>query len=167
MEPLFLILDNIRSVYNVGSLLRTADGCGVKSTYTCGITPYPPLQNDHRPPYVRDRLAKQLHKTALGAEQTLPVAHFGSVHDALGDLRQLYPDIEIIAIENGNKSKPITDWHPRGPSALILGPEVDGLSEDTLGLCDYILELPMYGQKESYNVASAGAMAMFYCRLPC
>ncbi len=158
------MLDNIRSVYNVGSILRTAEGLGVETVYLCGITPYPKLRaNDNRPPYLSARIDKQIAKTALGAERSLTMHYFPSINSVIDELKK--SGVKIIALERDSKSKSIVTYKTRFDTALIVGNEIDGISRKTLELSDSILSIPMFGKKESFNVSAATAMALFYIKL--
>lgn len=159
MPSIVLVLHNIRSSHNVGSLLRSADGFGVATVYCSGFTPYPEIQNDPRLPHLREKMTKQISKTALGAEKTLSIAtipNLGEVCDKLKD-----DGFTIAAVEQTSNATPLPDYKPPKKLALVLGNEVDGLSKEELAFCDVCLEIPMHGQKESFNVSVAGAIALY------
>lgn len=157
MTQVVLLLHNIRSVHNVGSLFRTADGCGVTEVICSGYTPYPTLENDSRLPHIRDRLTRQIHKTALGAELTVPFRRCDS--PPLAELRS--KGFTIAALEQNDTSLRLSDFTAPDKIALLLGEEVDGIAPEMLKLCDVILEIPMRGQKESFNVSVAAGMALY------
>lgn len=161
MKPsIILVLDNIRSSYNVGSLLRSADGFGVSSVLTVGITPHVEQSNDTRLPHVIHKTTKQIEKTALGGEHLLS-HHFQNQNDTLTFLRQ--NNFQIISIEQDEKGVSLTDLNQlESNSALVLGNEIDGVSKEFLDASEMILEIPMVGVKESFNVSVSGAIAMFY-----
>ncbi len=155
-----LILDNIRSCHNVGSILRTADGAGVSMVYVTGITPYPRLEADSRPEHVVLNNHKQIHKTALGAEETVHIEHFDNALKCIEYLR--VRSYAIYALENNcNNTQDLFDFTATQPFALILGSEIEGLKPEILNLCDAVLEIPMHGSKNSLNVSVAAGIAIF------
>lgn len=163
-HKIYLILDNVRSAHNVGAMLRTAEGLGVSEVYLCGITPYPKLKtNDQRPPYLADKITRRITKTSLGAEASIPWSYHIDAQDALNLLKQ--KKVELIALEQSPSAVPLNQYLPKGDLALIVGNEVDGVSSELLTHCDQIVELPMSGMKESFNVSAAAAMALFYLTL--
>ncbi|HVY36069.1 MAG TPA: RNA methyltransferase [Candidatus Paceibacterota bacterium] len=146
-----LILDNIRSAENVGSLFRTADAVGIETIFLCGITPSP-IDRFGRP-------FGKISKTALGAEKTIS---WEKVSDTVACLKQLKKQgYQIITIEQSKKSHDYRKVRVRLPVAFVLGNEVDGVSKNILSLSDNIAEIPMSGRKESLNVAVAGGIALF------
>ena len=159
-KEIYLLVHNIRSSYNVGSLFRTADGLGVQKLYLVGYTPYPEHPKDTRLPHVRQRASKTIHKTALGAEKTVPWEYYPDVESAIANLRKL--EIQVIALEQSPKATLLEDFKPQYPICLVVGSERDGLEKSVLDLCDDIVEIPMLGKKESFNVSVAGAIAMHY-----
>ncbi len=160
--PLVLVADNIRSAYNVGSLFRTADGAGIEKLILCGICPHPRVENDHRPPYVIERAEKALAKTALGAEKTLPFEYFADTVDAINNLKQ--ERRTIYALEQSKASVNIFKTRLEFSAALIVGQELGGVNNEVLKHCDAVLEIPMFGQKDSLNVSVAAAIALFWFR---
>ena len=150
----FVIAHNIRSLFNVGSLFRTADAFGVSKIYLTGYTPTPENPN-HK---------IKIHKTALGAEEYLPWEHRHSAVKLLKDLKLKNRKIQIVALENNIISQTIklTKFKPKFPLVLVLGEEVGGVDKSILKLCDKIVEIPMFGQKESLNVSVAFGVAT-YC----
>lgn len=143
--PVSILLENVRSMYNVGAFFRTADGAGIERLLLTGITARPPK--------------KAISKTALGAEQCVP---WQPVDDAPQTVRALQSaGYEIAAIETSLTAVDIFDWQPAFPVCVLFGHEVDGLSSALLGLCDTHVRLPMLGLKHSLNVASAGAIVMY------
>jgi 23S rRNA (guanosine2251-2'-O)-methyltransferase len=143
--PVSLLLDNVRSLYNVGSFFRTADGAGIERLYLSGITARPPN--------------KQLSKTALGAEERVAWLRTEDPVETVKTLQR--QEHEIAAIETSVNAVDIFDWQPRFPVCVLFGHEVDGLSPDLLKLCDRHVRIPMLGIKHSLNVASAGAVVMY------
>jgi tRNA G18 (ribose-2'-O)-methylase SpoU len=160
--PLAIVLPDIRSAQNVGSVLRTADAAGVSLVITCGYTPHLPAPGDNRPPHVARANAAAIAKTAFGAELTVPQRHFESLAEAFSYLHHNH--YTIAALEQAENSENIYDFVPTSPLALVVGNEVDGVSPATLASCDLVLELPMRGQKESLNVAVAAGIAMYQLR---
>lgn len=143
--PVSILLDNIRSMYNVGSFFRTGDGAGIERLLLSGITARPPKS--------------AISKTALGAEDHLP---WESVEDPLRKLKELHASgYEIAAIETSIRAVDIFDWQPRFPTCVLFGHEVEGLSQSLLNACDTHVRIPMLGLKHSLNVASAGAIVMY------
>ncbi len=150
-----LVLYNIRSVYNVGSLFRSADGAGFEKVYLVGHTPAPIDRFG--------RARKDFQKTALGAEKTLPWEYVASWKDMLAILQE--QNMQSIAIEQDARAVIYThialSTSPQRPLALILGNEVDGLSPEVLDHADVIAEIPMMGGKNSLNVCVAGSIVMY------
>lgn len=144
-QQLVLILDNIRSRENVGSIFRSADAFGVGKIYLCGITPIPP----------HDKISK----SALGADEFVSWEYFKRTIDAVKRLKK--DGIKIIALEQSKKSINIGKLNQASRVALIVGNEVSGVSAGVLKLCDQIIEIPMYGKKESLNVSVATGIALY------
>lgn len=143
--PVTLLLDNVRSAYNVGSFFRTADATGIEKICLCGISGTP--QNP------------ALRKTALGAEQTVPWEHSW---DAPAVARRLIErQYEIAAIETSVHAVDLFDWQPRFPVCLVFGHEVDGIRPELAALCDTHIRIPMLGRKHSLNVATAGGVVLY------
>lgn len=140
-----VVLDQIRSAYNVGSFFRTADAAGVERLYLCGITP----RADNR----------QVAKTALGAHLALPWEWH---YDTLVVLRALAArGYQVAAVETGEESQPLFDFEPRWPVAAVFGNEVSGLAPEILAACSVRVRIPMMGTKSSLNVATAGGVVLF------
>ena len=155
-----LILHNVRSCYNVGSIFRTADAAGVSKLYLCGYTPNPDNEIPIRSPSGSNGVSK-ISKTALGAEKTVP---WESCKQTWRLLEKLHKDgIKIIALEQTPKSKNIFEYvPPEGHSvAIIAGHERKGLSKKILEYVDEIIEIPMFGKKESLNVSVAIGIALY------
>ena len=159
MSKIILILDNIRSIHNVGSILRTADGFGVSSVLFCGYTPYPKLKDDSRLPHEFEKSTRAIHKTALGAETTVKCAIYASTKDAITQAKA--EGYVIVALEQSKSSIPLQTYNSTQPVAIVLGNEVEGITSDTLSLCDVIIEIPMFGKKESFNVSVATAICLY------
>lgn len=145
MPPFVAVLDSIRSMHNVGSIFRAADGAGVDKLYLCGMTAVPP-----RP---------EIRKAALGAEESVAWEYFASTKDALLALKQA--GYFLIALENSSHSQDYRGFDYKFPLALIIGHEFEGISADILAHCDGVISLPMRGQKNSLNVAVAFGIAAY------
>jgi len=159
MKTLVVILDNIRSTYNVGAIFRTCEGLGVNKVILTGYTPF----LDKGLPHEQAKLRKQIHKTALGAEDIVPWERIDSLSDAIAACRA--NNLQIAALEQGDNSLNLAEAQAIDADlALILGEEVHGISPDILSKCDVLLEIPMCGQKESFNVSVAGAIAIWELR---
>jgi len=145
------LLEDIRSLWNVGAIFRTADGAGLRGLILCGITGCPPR--------------KQIAKTSLGAEDSVPWTYSPSALDVLPQLKE--KDIEIVAIEKTEKSEALSAALGKGegqlkpPLCLVFGNEVSGVSVETLALCDRVCHLPMRGIKTSLNVSVAFGVAAY------
>lgn len=148
---IYLILHDIRSSENVGSILRTADAVGVERVYLTGYTPAPIDRFG--------RTNKKVIKASLGAERNVKWEKREDIFALLGELEK--KEICLIALEQSPKSIDYKKVKIRKPTALILGNEVDGLPEKILSLCDMAAEIPMRGEKESLNVSVACGIALF------
>ncbi|PIR88040.1 MAG: RNA methyltransferase [Candidatus Harrisonbacteria bacterium CG10_big_fil_rev_8_21_14_0_10_45_28] len=155
---MILILDNIRSLHNVGSIFRTADGAGVEKIYLCGSTPSPL----DRFKSVRPEIAK----TALGAENTVAWEKVATTLEAVKRLKK--EGCRIVAVEQAEGAIPYytlpATRYPLERMALVFGHEVDGVSQSVIEESDAIIEIPMSGQKESLNVSSSVAIILFSLR---
>ncbi|OHA88163.1 MAG: hypothetical protein A2741_00895 [Candidatus Zambryskibacteria bacterium RIFCSPHIGHO2_01_FULL_43_27] len=146
-----VILHNIRSVHNVGSIFRTSDAAGVGKLYLTGYTPLPIDRFG--------RTVKEIAKTALGAEKFVSWEHCTSVSRLITELKD--KDFQIIAIEQSNKSKDYKKIRIKKKMAFIIGNEVNGLPQSILSKTDLIAEIPMKGEKESLNVSVAFGIALY------
>ena len=143
-----LVLDNIRSLYNVGSMFRTADGLGVSRLYLCGITGTPEQHG--------------VQKVALGAEKAVPWEHAGRTWSVVERLkRQGYA---AVGLETGPAAIDLASFKPKFPLALVVGNEVNGLSPSLCRRLDAVVRIPMLGVKQSFNVAVACALALYQLR---
>ncbi len=159
-----VIAHNIRSVHNVGAILRTADGFGISKVFLTGYSPYPAQADDQRPPHVRDKLTAQLHKTALGAE-TMPTEYREQPEPLLQELRK--QGYCLVALEQDKHSINLQTYRPVAKHlALLLGEEVHGITPELLKICDDIVEIPMHGHKESFNVSVAAGISMYELSKP-
>lgn len=154
-----LIIHNVRSCHNVGSMLRTADGLGVDKVYFSGYTPYPLRKNDPRLPHIATRAAGQIDKTALGAQNSVTWAVEPGFSKLTRRLKQI--GWKIVALEQTSNAKALNGWTPAGKVALVVGAEIEGLDRSVLKLCDGAVYIPMRGAKESLNVAVATAIALW------
>ena len=146
--PFAVVLNNIRSLHNVGSIFRTADGAGVEKIFLCGITGIPPHA--------------KISKTALGAEKNV-AWEYGET--ARGCTKKLKAEgYQVVLLEQTKKSIPYERFRPRPPVALVLGNEITGVAEDLLALCDQAIEIEMTGLKISLNVTAAFAVAAYHIR---
>jgi tRNA G18 (ribose-2'-O)-methylase SpoU len=145
--PLVIILDNLRSMHNVGASFRTADAFLIEKIILCGITPQPP----HR----------EIHKAALGATESVDWAHESDINTAINDYKSR--GYQIIGIEQTTDSVMITDFSidKSKKYALILGNEVEGISDEALPNIDTFLEIPQLGTKHSLNVSVCGGIVMW------
>lgn len=145
--PLVVVLDNVRSMHNVGAVFRTADAFLVEKIILCGITPQPP----HR----------EIHKAALGATESVDWIYEKDISTALENLKR--ENFKILGIEQTTNSEIITDFFIKKNEkyALVLGNEVDGLSDEALSLYDTFLEIPQLGTKHSLNVSVCGGIVMW------
>jgi tRNA G18 (ribose-2'-O)-methylase SpoU len=143
--PAAILLDNVRSLYNVGSFFRTADAVRAEKLYLCGITGRPPK--------------RAISKTALGAEETVAWEHTWAPLPLLETLRA--QGYEIAAIETAVHAVDLFDWAPRFPVCVVFGHEVDGIRPELSALADTHVRIPMLGTKHSLNVATAGGVVLY------
>lgn len=158
MPDIIVIAHNIRSTHNVGSIFRTCEGFGIRKIICSGYTPYPTLStNDDRLPHIAEKLTKQIHKTALGAEALVPFEHQSTLN--LSSLKK--EGYRIVGLEQDNRSELLGDYHAPSRLALLLGEEVEGIDLTLRSKCDDLIEIPMHGQKESFNVSVAAGIALY------
>ena len=143
--PVSVVLENVRSLYNVGAFFRTGDAAGIEKLYLAGITGHPP-QN-------------MISKTALGAEETLAWEHTREPVALIERLRA--GGREIVAIETSVHAVDLFDWQPRFPVCVLFGHETDGLTPEVGALADTHVRIPMLGMKHSLNVATAGGVVLY------
>ena len=137
--PIIIVLDNIRSLNNIGSVFRSSDAFRIEKIYLCGITAQPP----HR----------DIHKTALGATESVDWEY---VEDTVELIEKLKSDHVItLAIEQAEDSLKLNDFHPKNNQkyAIVMGNEVDGVQQSVINACDYVLEIPQIGTKHSLNIS--------------
>ncbi|WP_442592050.1 RNA methyltransferase [Pedobacter sp. AW31-3R] len=151
--PVVVVLDNVRSMHNVGSAFRTADGFAIEKMVLCGITAQPP----HR----------EIEKTALGATQSVEWVHYEDTLDAIKELKE--KGYEIIAIEQASESIMLNTFKPDTTKkyALIFGNEVNGVHEDVMATIDKCIEIPQFGTKHSFNIVISAGIVLwdFYAKL--
>lgn len=146
--PLYFVLENIRSAFNVGSIFRLADCIGVSEIHLCGYTPTPSQE--------------ALKKTSLGASDVVNWRHFDRLEESLDFL--CAQKIRVCALETTRASTSLFEWKPQGPSALVVGNERYGLESSALEKCDQVLSIPTFGVKNSLNVANALSIAAYEWR---
>jgi len=155
-QEFYVILDNIRSLENIGSIFRTADALSVSKIYLCGISA-------KQPNWAKaGRLPKKVSKTGLGAEKIVPFEYCRQTGQLINKLKE--SKINIIALEQNKKAISYRKFKSKFPLALIIGNEVKGISPKILEKCDKIIFLPMSGQKESLNVSVAFGVAGYYIK---
>lgn len=157
-----LIVHDVRSTHNVGSLFRTADGLGVVKIILSGYTPYPALANDKRLPHIAKRVDKQIAKTALGATKTISWQYSPSLEPAIEQLKA--DGYMIVALEQTPSSLELSEFRPPDKVVLLVGNEVAGLSREHTALSHQLVMIPMLGRKESFNVTVAAAIALYHLR---
>lgn len=142
-----VVLDNIRSAHNVGSIFRTMDGFAFEKLYLCGITAKPPH--------------KELHKTAIGSTQTVSWEYNENIVDTLNHLKS--EGYKLVGVEQIDQSESLQtiDFNFKQPYAIIFGNEVNGLSDSILALLDMAVEIPQYGTKHSFNISVCAGMVMW------
>lgn len=146
--PFCAVLNNIRSLYNVGALFRTADGAGLQKLWLCGITGIPP--------------SAKISKTALGSEQSMPWEYAASARQCVERLKA--EGWQIVLLEQTPQSLSYEAFFPQAPICLVVGNEITGVGEDLLPLCDQAVEIPMAGLKISLNVTVAFGIAAYHVR---
>lgn len=157
MSEIIVIAHNIRSTYNIGAIFRTCEGFGVSKIILSGYSPYPKLPNDPRLPHIESKLTSQIHKTALGAETMVPFEY------------QEKPDLDslkgqgfrIVGLEQDERSVPLDKYTAPAKITLLLGEEVKGITNELRDQCDDLIEIPMIGRKESFNVSVATGIALY------
>lgn len=143
--PILIVLDNIRSMHNVGSVFRTADAFLLQGIYLCGFTPRPP----HR----------DIHKTALGATETVDWKYYDSTTGAVAELKQ--EGYKVFAVEQVEQSIPLHRFSSDAKIAVVFGNEVTGVEQEVLALCDGSIEIPQLGMKHSLNISVAAGIVLW------
>ncbi|MBR3386309.1 TrmH family RNA methyltransferase [Candidatus Saccharibacteria bacterium] len=163
-RDIILVLHNIRSCYNVGAILRTAEGFGVKRVIFTGYTPR--VHDKELLPHLRDKLDREIHKTALGAEDMVDIYSSGDIFNTLDQLKK--DGWQVVGLDNNIEVSPL---YILGSSelkqvlgsrvALVLGEEVGGIDYSLYDIIDLFMEIPMRGEKESFNVSVACGIALY------
>lgn len=161
-----LVAHDIRSTHNVGAFFRTCDGLGVKNIIFSGYTPFPTFEGDTRLPHFADKITRQIHKTALGAESTVDFKRYESLNEVIKILKK--SGHVLVALEQFPGSLCPSECRDKldkkfkdRPVALIIGNEIHGVKDEILKQMDLIMEIPMHGTKESLNVSVATAIALY------
>jgi tRNA G18 (ribose-2'-O)-methylase SpoU len=157
MPEIIVIIHNIRSTHNVGSIFRTCEGFGIQKIILSGYTPYPQTNPDARLPHIYRKLTDQIHKTALGAESIVNFEYQPQPNFEV--LKQ--QGYKIVGLEQDKRSIMIQSYKPPEKIALLLGEEVEGITDDLRNICDDLIEIPMKGKKESFNVSVAAGIALY------
>ncbi len=153
--PVYVVLDSIRSSYNVGSIFRTSDGVMIEKLFLCGYTPHPPTTSQIG--------RKEILKTALGSTESVNWEYVKDPHEVILKLKK--DGVKVCALELTNKSKKYYETSSKDfPICLIVGNEITGVSQSLIDLCDLSIEIPQYGIKQSLNVAVAYGIAIFELR---
>ena len=171
--PLIVVLDDVRSLHNVGSVFRTADAFRLEAIYLCGITATPDTVTNADGTVIKDcslKAVQEIHKTALGAEESVDWRYFKSATDAVESLKN--DGYTVMAVEQCHGSTMLQDFVPACPVskqkdgkrgyAVILGNEVKGVHQEVIDLCDGCLEIPQYGTKHSLNVSVTGGIIIWH-----
>jgi 23S rRNA (guanosine2251-2'-O)-methyltransferase len=144
-RPIHIVLDNLRSAFNVGSIFRLADAARAAEVIPCGYTAFPPHH--------------KLEQTSLGTTDSVPWRRFEDTASALLELKAA--GIQLVAVETARGASPYHLFEYRFPVALVLGNEALGVSEAALRMCDAVVEIPVFGYKNSINVATATAIVLY------
>jgi tRNA G18 (ribose-2'-O)-methylase SpoU len=154
--PVYVLLNSIRSSYNVGAIFRTSDGAMIEKLILCGYTPHPPLPESGLG-------NKDILKTALGSTESVKWKYIKETVKAVKEIKE--QGIKIVALELTQNSKPYYNITKKDfPICLVVGNEINGVQQEVLDLCDYSIEIPQYGIKQSLNVAVAYGIAIFEMR---
>ena len=157
MFNLTIVLDNLRSCHNVGSIIRTANGFKTHNFIFIGTTPYPALKNDRRLNYQIIKQTKQIAKTSLGAELTIK----GTYYSTHAEFLQSKTSDLLICIEQTVTSQALNEFQLSQDAYLVFGNEVEGISKNLLSVADHHLIIPMDGTKESFNVAVTSGIVLY------
>ena len=157
MPEIIVIAHNIRSTHNIGSIFRTCEGFGVKRIIISGYSPYPVAKSDSRLPHISAKLTAQIHKTALGAEAMTPFEYQQMPN--LSKLRE--QGYCIVGLEQDERSIMLESYVAPARIALLIGEEVEGITMTLRNQCDNLVEIPMVGKKESFNVSVATGIALY------
>lgn len=153
-----MIIHNIRSTHNVGSIFRTCEGFGITKIILSGYSPYPKTKSDTRLPHISSKLTAQIHKVALGAEIMVPFEYQPQL-----DMATLHAEgFRIVGLEQDDRANKLADYQTPDKLALLLGEEVEGINSELRKICDDLIEIPMQGKKESFNVSVAAGIALYH-----
>ncbi len=165
--PLVVVLDDVRSLYNVGSVFRTSDAFRVEAIYLCGITATPDEVRDEDGTLVRDctlKASQEIHKTALGAEESVAWRYYKTAVEAVAALKA--DGYTVLAVEQCHGSTMLNDFKPafgdKKKYAVVLGNEVKGVHQEVVDMCDGCLEIPQYGTKHSLNVSVTAGIVIWH-----
>ncbi len=159
MSEIYLIAHNIRSAHNIGSLMRTAEGLGVKKLYITGYSPYPRKIDDQRLPHIATKLDRQIQKTSLDSQQTLDWEQIDDIYQVIKSLKNKL--VPLAVLEQTKDAVEIHKFRAPEKLALLIGSEVNGVSTELIKIADYKLMIPICVQKESFNLVQATAMALY------
>lgn len=148
-QEIYIILDDVLDTYNVGSIFRLADAVGASKVYLCGRTETPPNS--------------RIKKASINTWQWTPWEHTKTAVDAIEKVKQDVPGVQIVAVEQNDKSVDFATFDYKLPIALVVGNETDGCSQETLSKCDSIVELPMFGINTSLNVMVTLGIVLYKC----
>jgi len=144
-NPIYVVLDNVRSLFNVGAIFRTSDAVLIEKLYLCGITGHPPR--------------KEISKTALGAEEIVPWEHHDEAVEVLKEMKE--KGIKVVAVELAHESMNYSEISYDFPVCLVFGHEVEGISDEVMELVDMSIHLPMLGRANSLNVATCYGIVVY------
>jgi len=144
--PVYCLVENVRSLYNVGSIFRTSDAVRLNKLYLTGYTGYPPR--------------REIEKTALGSTESVPWIHTPDSNEAISELKKT--NIKLVALEHTSNSKPYNEVEYEFPLCIMLGNEVEGLDENVIAQTDQSIEIPMHGLKQSLNVSVAYGIVIYH-----
>lgn len=165
--PLIVVLDDVRSLYNVGSVFRTSDAFRVEAICLCGITATPDEVREEDGTLVRDctlKASQEIHKTALGAEESVTWRYYKTAAEAVVALKD--DGYTVLAVEQCHGSTMLNDFKPafgdKKKYAVVLGNEVKGVHQEVVDMCDGCLEIPQYGTKHSLNVSVTAGIVIWH-----
>lgn len=161
-SPIYVICDNIRSLFNVGAIFRLADAVRVERLYLCGLTGHPTYPGDPRPPWVQDRAERQIAKTAIHTIEKVSWEYRPSAVETVQELKGR--GVSVVALEQTGLSVDYAQFSYRFPLCLVLGHERAGVGPSVLDLADDVVEIPMYGAGTALNVATSFAICAYEIR---
>jgi len=144
-NPIYVVVENVRSLFNVGAIFRTADGVQASEIYLTGFTGCPPR--------------KEIRRVALGAEESVPWTYVQDPLEAIDSLKQ--KGIQVVALESTENSTSFREFQYQLPTAMVIGHEVEGIRPETLAACDAVVQIPMRGEKISLNVSVACGIMLY------